>query len=444
MLHATLLSIINRGKNYTSTRRIAGLFAIVATGVVLMICIPNRAAAQGVSTLTCSSDNGQRVSCPANTRGGVRMVRQLSGSPCQEGSTWGYDARGIWVDRGCRAEFEIMGGGPGRFGNFNGGDSQGLQRRAQLKGNGNSDRGKCTVEVVVDGAVEVEIRGDNGLLRNLSGQPPQWRRFECTGPLPANVADFRFSGVDGRGRQQLVNDPRNDGVAVVRIEDPQSGSEGYTFDITWSGGTGYPNGSGLGSGVGQYGGRRSEPRVDRGRPLNRQFSTDDAVRACQDAVRQQAAERFNTSNVEFQTVATEDNRGARDVVRGTFAFRRGSYGRDEIHQFSCSVNFDTGQVRSVQIDASQDGRYAPGYDNRRGSSNQAIQQCERAVQDRLRRDGYDSVEFESMHTDDRSGRNDVMVGNARASRGNGFDTFEFYCSLDLNYGNVRSVDVRRR
>jgi hypothetical protein len=35
------------------------------------------------------------------------MVQQLSGSPCQQGSTWGYDNGGIWVDRGCRATFQI-------------------------------------------------------------------------------------------------------------------------------------------------------------------------------------------------------------------------------------------------------------------------------------------------------------------------------------------------
>jgi hypothetical protein len=97
-----------------------------------------------------------------------------------------------------------------------------------------TDRGKCTIEVVVDGAAEVEVRGDTANLRNLAGQPPQWRRFECIGPLPANPVDFRFAGVDGRGRQQLIQDPRNAGIAVVRIEDPQSGSEGYTFDLFWS------------------------------------------------------------------------------------------------------------------------------------------------------------------------------------------------------------------
>ena len=112
--------------------------------------------------------------------------------------------------------------------------AQTYSRRATTMAGTGGDRGKCTIEVVVDGAAEVEVRGDTANLRNLAGQPPQWRRFECNGPLPTNPVNFRFAGVDGRGRQQLVKDPRNDGVAVVRIEDPQSGSEAYTFDLFWS------------------------------------------------------------------------------------------------------------------------------------------------------------------------------------------------------------------
>jgi hypothetical protein len=60
------------------------------------------------STITCSSDSGQRVYCGADTSGGVRLVRQLSGTPCDQRS-WGYDSRGIWVDHGCRAEFDVSG-----------------------------------------------------------------------------------------------------------------------------------------------------------------------------------------------------------------------------------------------------------------------------------------------------------------------------------------------
>jgi hypothetical protein len=59
------------------------------------------------AVITCSSNNNKRNYCPANIRGGVRLTNQRSGSPCVQGQTWGYDNRGIWVDRGCRADFVI-------------------------------------------------------------------------------------------------------------------------------------------------------------------------------------------------------------------------------------------------------------------------------------------------------------------------------------------------
>jgi Protein of unknown function (DUF3011) len=61
----------------------------------------------GLQVVTCSSDNMGRRVCPVNTRGGVRLVRQRSDADCVFGRTWGYDRSGIWVDRGCRADFEI-------------------------------------------------------------------------------------------------------------------------------------------------------------------------------------------------------------------------------------------------------------------------------------------------------------------------------------------------
>jgi len=55
-----------------------------------------------------------RKYCPANTRGGVRLSRTLGNSQCVEGSSWGYDSGGVWVDNGCQAEFEMQGQGNGR------------------------------------------------------------------------------------------------------------------------------------------------------------------------------------------------------------------------------------------------------------------------------------------------------------------------------------------
>lgn len=39
----------------------------------------------------------------------VRLDRQLSKNPCVLGESWGVDDEGLWVDRGCKAVFEISG-----------------------------------------------------------------------------------------------------------------------------------------------------------------------------------------------------------------------------------------------------------------------------------------------------------------------------------------------
>jgi len=62
--------------------------------------------------LFCESIDGQSRYCRADTKGGVRLVRQLSKSDCHEGRTWGYDRRGVWVAGGCRAQFELGGTSP--------------------------------------------------------------------------------------------------------------------------------------------------------------------------------------------------------------------------------------------------------------------------------------------------------------------------------------------
>jgi hypothetical protein len=57
--------------------------------------------------LRCESQDGRSRHCNAVVQRGVQLLRTLSGSPCIEGRTWGWDRSGVWVDRGCRAEFSI-------------------------------------------------------------------------------------------------------------------------------------------------------------------------------------------------------------------------------------------------------------------------------------------------------------------------------------------------
>ena len=65
------------------------------------------AFAAGANTIVCESNSHQTQHCRADTSGGVRLSTQYSGAGCYQGSTWGYDDRGVWVSNGCRAEFEL-------------------------------------------------------------------------------------------------------------------------------------------------------------------------------------------------------------------------------------------------------------------------------------------------------------------------------------------------
>src|SRR3954470_20633731 len=97
--------------------------------------------------------------------------------------------------------------------------AQAIPQRAAIVGGGNPDAGQCTIAVTVDGNVQIDVLGADGMLRNLGGGAPKWRRFECTSAFPANPTNFKFMAVDGRGRQTLTSQPRNGVPAVVRIED---------------------------------------------------------------------------------------------------------------------------------------------------------------------------------------------------------------------------------
>jgi hypothetical protein len=60
--------------------------------------------------LRCESTNSRQAWCRVDTRGGVRIARQISHSACVEGRTWGSSDRGVWVSNGCRADFAIGSG----------------------------------------------------------------------------------------------------------------------------------------------------------------------------------------------------------------------------------------------------------------------------------------------------------------------------------------------
>jgi hypothetical protein len=60
-----------------------------------------------VRTIRCKSDNWEYNHCATGNARRARIVRQISDSRCIQGTNWGTDRRGIWVDDGCEAEFEV-------------------------------------------------------------------------------------------------------------------------------------------------------------------------------------------------------------------------------------------------------------------------------------------------------------------------------------------------
>jgi hypothetical protein len=307
--------------------------------------------------------------------------------------------------------------------------AQTAQRRATFTGGGGNDGGKCTIEVYVDGSADVEIRGDRGLLRTRSGQPSQWRRFVCSGPMPANPADFRFIGVDGRGRQELIQSPDNGrGAVVVRIQDSNGSGEGYTFDLVWRGG-GFDSRP-----AGQQPWRGGE----------RGPSGSDAVRSCQDAVRERANRQYGFRDIDFGNMNADDNPGRNDTIVGSFDVRRGN--NRDTYRFSCAINLADGRVRGVEIsegrDAATAGRYR-GRDN--GGRDDATAACQSAAGQRIQRDGYRNVQFGRLDAD-YNRRNGGIAGTATAQRGNNGRAYDFdiRCLVNLDNGNIRSVEVKRR
>jgi len=93
----------------------ATLLLVLSVSFLGAIAFPGSASAQRARSfdLKCSSDDGglQQCGTPFSDISNVEMLRQVSGSPCIQGQTWGFDARGVWVDRGCRAEFRVYGEG---------------------------------------------------------------------------------------------------------------------------------------------------------------------------------------------------------------------------------------------------------------------------------------------------------------------------------------------
>ncbi len=289
----------------------------------------------------------QKLLVAPNSNDGVAVIRIDNNGDGNEGYTgdilWnGSSNRGTnwgnpssnWND-GWNSNAGFWGNGSSSWG------GQFRTIRAKVSRSGGS--GKCTFEVVVNGVADVEIRGDQGRLRTISGNPATWRRLDCNQPLPANPNSFKFSGVDGHGKQSLVEYPgSNHGVAVIRIDNGNRGNnEGYTGDITWKGASGYSNAWGNNSGY-----QQSALQWTDTTGWNGGASNSTAAQVCQSFIaRRVGSEHSDVTNVQMlpnTTQVLQDNSGV-VRVQGEGQYQSNSGGSGGF-RYRCAYDTRTQQV----------------------------------------------------------------------------------------------------
>ncbi len=163
-----------------------------------------------------------------------------------------------------------------------------------------------------------------------------------------------------------------------------------------------------------------------------------AIRACREAVRQQAVNRFGGRAIEFRDTHLDPDG---DAVVGAIDVPRGSY--EDHFRFTCSMDSDRDEVRSVRLNPMGSEGSGTGYRERSaGDADRAMDNCRSAVEGRIADQGYGRVQIDSMHVDERAG--DRIIGSAHARRGDDFGSFNFACSVELRDGDLRSVNVTRR
>ncbi len=105
-----------------------------AAGAIWFVGAPAQAQSGERERIECRSSNYTYRRCDVRADRqvtNVTLTQRLSTRACSEGSSWGWDERGVWVDNGCRAYFDVdtvtsYAAGPnGAYGGPNGGPGAG-------------------------------------------------------------------------------------------------------------------------------------------------------------------------------------------------------------------------------------------------------------------------------------------------------------------------------
>ena len=159
--------------------------------------------------------------------------------------------------------------------------------------------GQCRLRIWVDDKADVQMRGDQIIVRTHSGRRSFDQGSVCNQPLPFHrVNDFRVVAEHGRGQVFDVNPPnrRNNFTSTITIDDPQPGGETYDIVVAWRN----PEG-------------RAAPLAS-----NDPYPYFDEVRGCQERVRADFLRRNDDfSYIEFTSVPFREDVGPnRERIRG--------------------------------------------------------------------------------------------------------------------------------
>lgn len=155
-----------------------------AMAAVALAVVAGAAGAAQAEVITCSSRDNDYNFCPADTANGVTLRRQLSHSDCVFNRSWGFDRRGVWVDKGCRGEFQVAGQTRDHDWKGNRDHSNGPDRsRGYGYGYGYGDgRGSRKPRQVIDCASDGETRYCRVPVYDHVELVEQFSRSDCTYP----------------------------------------------------------------------------------------------------------------------------------------------------------------------------------------------------------------------------------------------------------------------
>ncbi len=185
--------------------------------VVLVMVIPVSPVAWAArGTIRCESRNYNRNFCRVDTENNVSLRRQISSAPCQRNRTWGFDNRGIWVDRGCSADFD--------FGRGNSNNS------------GNSNNNGAAIAAGILGALALGAVIANSNDQNAQPVPPPPR--PPSPQRPPSWAVGTFNAWDPEFRSTVILDVVGDGRVFLRDQVGRPINQGVFRDgmVYWNNG----------------------------------------------------------------------------------------------------------------------------------------------------------------------------------------------------------------